>query len=87
MDLTLLSFGIKVFGFYLSICLSVYLSVCLRVCLSASVCVCLFVCIPAWLSVYLYVFIVDHFYIALFSTLEQTHCARIYIYIYIWGGG
>ena len=42
---------------------------CVRVCLLVCVCVCVCVCVVV-------VVVVDRFYIALFSALERTHCAR-----------
>ena len=47
--------------------------VCVCVCARARVCVCVCVCVYNGVCVV----VVDRFYIALFSALEQTHCARM----------
>ena len=53
--------------------------VCVYVCVYVCVCVCLF-----FFSDYYYYFgvdlVVNHFYIALFSALEQTHYVRLNIH-------
>ena len=45
--------------------------VCVCVCVSVRLCMCIYVCVCVC------VVVLDRFYIALFSALEQTHCTRM----------